>query len=221
MRSVRLFQILDFMRGRTRPVSAEVIAERFGTSVRTIYRDIATLQSIGAPIRGEGGLGYQVEDGYFLPPLAFDRDEMDAVVLGLRMVTARGDTPLRLAAERVLGKISGAHQESPESLDRPLLAVKAKADTRSGDQITVLRSAIHDRTFVGFTYTSLSGDTSQRCIRPLGLTAFESSWLLTGWCEMRGDFRNFRVDLMSDVAAQEDSFAFERGKEFTDYLATL
>ncbi|WP_244271924.1 helix-turn-helix transcriptional regulator [Pseudovibrio denitrificans] len=77
------------MRGRTRPVSAEVIAERFGTSVRTIYRDIATLQSIGAPIRGEGGLGYQVEDGYFLPPLAFDRDEMDAVVLGLRMVTAR------------------------------------------------------------------------------------------------------------------------------------
>ncbi|WP_244271923.1 helix-turn-helix transcriptional regulator [Pseudovibrio denitrificans] len=99
--------------------------------------------------------------------------------------------------------------------------MKAKADTRSGDQITVLRSAIHDRTFVGFTYTSLSGDTSQRCIRPLGLTAFESSWLLTGWCEMRGDFRNFRVDLMSDVAAQEDSFAFERGKEFTDYLATL
>ncbi|WP_049270436.1 helix-turn-helix transcriptional regulator, partial [Serratia marcescens] len=90
MRTVRLFSILEQLRGRQRPVSAEFLAQALDVSVRTIYRDMSTLQAMGAPIRGESGLGYQLEKGYFLPPLHFDANELEAIILGTRLIAARG-----------------------------------------------------------------------------------------------------------------------------------
>ena len=94
MRTERLFRLLDELRGRRHAVSAQVLAETLGVTMRTIYRDIATLQGMGAPIRGEGGVGYQLEKGYFLPPLRFDDNELDALIIGLRLAAARGDHAL-------------------------------------------------------------------------------------------------------------------------------
>jgi predicted DNA-binding transcriptional regulator YafY len=221
MRTTRLFSILDHLRGRRTPVTADALAADLNVSVRTIYRDIATLQSMGAPIRGEGGIGYQIEAGYFLPPLHFDPDELDALLLGVRMVTARGDDALGQAAHRLLGKIETVLSEDRQHLQQPLLAVggENKADAASG--LSAIRAAIRHRNKLAVTYEDAHESQSERILRPLGLTAFETVWVLTGWCELRHDFRNFRLDRLGKISETGDIFRKEKGKEFADYLKSL
>ena len=199
-------------------MTAEALAVNLNVSVRTIYRDIATLQSMGAPIRGEGGIGYQIETGYFLPPLHFDPDELDALLLGVRMVTARGDDALGQAAHRLLGKIETVLSEDRQHLQQPLLAVggENRADAASG--LSSIRTAIRHRKKLAVTYKDAHESQSERIIRPLGLTAFETVWVLTGWCELRRGFRNFRLDRLVSVAETGEVFRKEKGKEFADYL---
>lgn len=225
MRTLRLFALLDQLRVHKHPISAETLAEKTGVSVRTIYRDMATLQQMGAPIRGEGGIGYQIEKGYFLPPLHFDEDELDAVILGMRLVAARGDGPLTDAAMRASAKITAVL--SDDAKDRysqaPLMAYVHEEGQM--DEVlrflTPLRTAVRNRHFLQITYKDLKERSSSRTIRPLGLTAFETVWLLTAWCELRQDFRSFRVDRISAVAEDGKTFPRESGKELRDYLATL
>ncbi len=222
MRTIRLFSILDYLRGKRHPVTAETLAEEHEVSVRTIYRDMGVLIDMGAPIRGEGGIGYQLEKGYFLPPLHFDYDEMDALVLGMRMIAARGDEDLSEAAVRVLGKINAV--VSGDDLDkgeRALLAVSVEEDSSQIPFLSVLRLAIRDKEKLDLSYCDLKGNSSERIVRPLGLTVFDQVWLLTGWCENKEDFRNFRVDRLESVKTVGLKFAVEAGKEFRDYLATL
>ncbi len=221
MRTIRLFQVLDYLRARSQPVSAERIARHLGVSVRTLYRDIATLQGMGAPIRGAGGLGYQLERGYFLPPLHFDADELDAIVLGLRLAAKRGDPDLAVAADRVLGKLAASGEEVASDLDRPLLAVGSRRDAEGADRIAELRRAVRERRLIRMAYRNEAEVLTDRTVRPLGLTAFESVWLLTGWCLARADFRNFRPDRMESLVVLTDRFAVESGKEFRDYLRLL
>lgn len=221
MRTIRLFSILDVLRGRKRPVSAQVLADSLGVSVRTIYRDIATLQSMGAPVRGEGGVGYQIEAGFFLPPLHFEQDELDALLLGIRMVTARGDDTLGAAAARVLGKIETVLGDTETSLNQPLLAVGAGPRQAKSSGLTDLKSATQRRLKTKITYKDDRGELSERVVRPLGLTAFEAVWVLTAWCETREAFRNFRLDRVASFEITDQRFKREPGKEFNDYLRSL
>lgn len=222
MRLIRLFSILDRLRVHRRPISAERLAEELGVSIRTIYRDMTTLQTMGAPIRGEGGIGYQIEKGYFLPPLHFDDDELDAVVLGMRLVAARGDGPLADAALRASAKINAVLADRSQDVysSSPLLAYSEKPETATDSlhYLSPLRTAIRQRRFVTIMYLDLRQRESTRSIRPLGLTAFDTVWLLTAWCELREDFRNFRVDRLQSLENTGVSFPRERGKELNDYL---
>ncbi len=202
MRTLRLFSILDELRVHRRPVSAQTMADKLGVSVRTIYRDMATLQQMGAPVRGEGGIGYQIEKGYFLPPLHFDEDELDAVILGMRLVAAKGDGPLADAALRASAKINAVLSEHDREAysGSPLLAY-SEQEEEADDALrflSPLRRAIRDRQYLQITYMDLKQSRSQRSVRPLGLTAFSRVWLLTAWCELRQDFRNFRVDRLQE-----------------------
>ena len=221
MRTIRLFSILDKLRGRRTPISAETLAELLDVSVRTIYRDIATLQSMGAPIRGEGGLGYQIEAGFFLPPLHFDPDELDALILGIRMVTVRGDEKLGSAATRLLGKIEAVLSEGAHALNQPLLAVGAGKKSETAFGLTALKATVRHRKKVELKYQDDQGQESTRIVRPLGITAFELVWVLTAWCEHREDFRNFRLDRIQSFNELDSGFKREKGKEFSDYLRTL
>lgn len=225
MKVFRLFALLDRLREASAPVSAETLAHALEVSPRTIYRDMATLQAMGAPVRGEAGLGYQMERGYFLPPLRFDAEELEAIALGMRLVTARGDDGLRAAAARVAGKIGAASGEGAGKVtDRlPLRAV-----TREHPQAGVvdrwlpeLRRVIRERRIVRLGYVDLSRRETRRRVRPLGLTVFDEVWLLTGWCEVREDFRNFRVDRLTALEDTGERAPNERGRRFEDYLATL
>lgn len=221
MRIIRLFQILDILRGRTRPVAAHTLAEELSVTPRTIYRDMATLSSMGAPIRGEAGVGYQIESGFFLPPLYFDEDELDVLVLGLRMVSARSDKATTEAAKRVIGKLDVMNKGTRSDIDRPLLAVGAEDRPTRLDHISLLRRAIRERQLVHIEYIDLRDKPTSRSVRPLGLTAFESVWLLTTWCELRDEFRDFRVDRIAAVKVTGQVFKHENGKRFPDYIRNL
>lgn len=225
MRSLRLFALLDHLRGRSVPISADALAEILGVSVRTIYRDMVTLQAMGAPVRGEPGVGYQLEQGYFLPPLHLDHNEMDAVMLGMRLIATRSDEPLAAAARRASAKFAASMDADQQVTyaNLPLRAVSKQTAESEGAKahLPLLRDAIRRRLVLRITYADLSDNESERTIRPLGLTLFDSAWLLTGWCEARNAFRNFRADRIAIIRATGATFRHEKGRRFEDYLKTL
>ncbi len=220
MRIVRLFSILDELRSHSRPMPAHALAEKLEVSLRTIYRDMAMLQSMGAPIRGEGGIGYQLEKGYFLPPLHFDHDELDAIILGMKFVKARGDGPLGDAAARAFAKINATLPKAKSASLRHslLLAEPSKEPIKF---LSPLRTALRKRSRLKMIYLDLNNKRSERVIRPLGLTAFDRVWLLTAWCELRDGFRDFRVDRIEEIEPTGDAFPRQPGQEFNDYLRML
>lgn len=225
MKTLRLFALLDQLRLARHPVSAGVLAARLEVSMRTIYRDIASLQAMGAPVRGESGLGYQLERGYFLPPLQFDPDEQEAVMLGLRLVIARDGAGLGGPAHRVAGKIAAAMGKGAGAPfhDLPLRAVTRarETDVQAAGWVAALRAAIRAREVLALRYRSLAGPQTRRRIRPLGLTLFDAVWLLTAWCETRDGFRNFRLDRITALTPTGDRFRPQPGQRFEDYLRSL
>lgn len=225
MKTLRLFSLLDRLRSASVPVSADTLAEMMEVSPRTIYRDMATLQAMGAPIRGESGLGYQLEKGYFLPPLHFDADELEAVMLGVRLVIARGDEELASAAQRVSGKISSTMQaglgDRYNSLPLRAVSKMTEENSKANLHLSFLRRAVRDRVIIKLEYLDLREKMTERTVRPLGLTMFDAVWLLTGWCESRNDFRNFRLDRISKIETVGKVFRHQNGQRFEDYLLTL
>ncbi|MDD7969983.1 helix-turn-helix transcriptional regulator [Roseinatronobacter alkalisoli] len=225
MKTHRLFSLLDHLRSARRPVPAGVLAQRLGVSTRTIYRDVATLQEIGAPIRGEAGIGYQLEQGYFLPPLQFDTEEMEAIMLGMRHLMARRGGGLRDAAERVTGKVAASlgAEVGQKFQNLNLLAVTRHraADVLAEQWGGMARRAIRARRVLQITYVSLEGRRSERRVQPLGITLFDDVWLLTAWCERADDFRNFRLDRVETMLETEEVFRPASGRQFKDYVLRL
>ncbi|CAI0757897.1 helix-turn-helix transcriptional regulator [Serratia grimesii] len=225
MKTIRLFTLLDHLRSRIHPVSAEVLAHTLNVSVRTIYRDMVTLQAMGAPIRGESGLGYLLEKGHFLPPLNFDHDELEVIMLGMRMMAARGDDSLSAAAGRVSAKIGAVidvkHTDAYKRLPLRAVSRHTKEKVNANKHLTFLREAIRKKSLLSIAYVDLQGRESNRIARPLGLTLFDEVWLLTIWCGTRSDFRNLRVDNIVSVTNTGERFRPESGKLFEDYLKTL
>src|SRR2546428_12496807 len=121
-RADRLFQIIQLLRRRRTATPATHIAERLGVSARTVYRDIRDLVLAGTPIDGEAGVGYRLRPGYDLPPLMFDRDEIQALVLGARIVRQFGDPALARASDSILSKVAAVLPKDLEPLlsDTPL-----------------------------------------------------------------------------------------------------
>jgi len=218
MRLFRLFQLLDELRLRSGAVSAQALARDMGVSLRTLYRDIADLQAMGAPIRGEGGVGYVIEPGYFMPSLRLNEDELSALALGIRLVAARTDPAMSEAARRAAAKIASSVGEEArrQFLDSSFEAGPSAA--ANSPHLPELRDALRQRNVLEIDYTSLSGHRSTRLARPLGLTVFDSVWLLTVWCETAEDFRHLRVDRINGIRITTERYKDERGRRFSDCL---
>ena len=218
-RADRLFQIVLLL-GCGRAVTARALAEKLEVSERTIYRDMADLMAGGLPVDGEAGVGYLLRPGAHLPPLTFDAEELAALALGSRMVHGWADKALGRAAERALLKIEWALPES----HRQRLAAQAwlvpdfNVDTPRVAPLGTLRRAIDERRKVRFDYTRADGIASQRKVRPLGLIFWGGGWTLGGWCELRCDFRTFRLDRMTALIVLEEAFEPVEGKSLADYL---
>ncbi|QPC85837.1 WYL domain-containing protein [Mesorhizobium sp. NBSH29] len=216
-RADRLFQIVQHLRGG-RLVTAHKLAGWLEVSERTIYRDIADLQSTGVPIDGEAGVGYMMREGFDLPPLMFTRDEIVALVAGARMVRAFGGVTMARAAEEALVKIGAVLPDSEKDriarteIHAPMYVV----NDASRAAIDVIERAIEKRQVLAIDYRDEAGRGSMRNCRPLGLWFWGKVWTLIAWCELRDDFRTFRIDRIASVIPG-DTFRPERGKQLADF----
>ncbi|WP_211343861.1 helix-turn-helix transcriptional regulator [Roseateles asaccharophilus] len=214
----RLFRLLDEFRLRHTPVTAQELSEDLGVSLRTLYRDIADLQAMGAPIRGEGGVGYVMEPGYFLPSLRFDADELEAIALGVRLVVSRGDPKLAEAAVRASAKIASTVNEGARRAFLVSPVESGPSALGRTPHLETLRDSVRQRKVLEIAYEALTGKASVRRARPLGLTVFDTVWLLTIWCERASDFRHLRVDRIRSIKETGACFRDEAGKRFSDCL---
>ncbi len=217
-RADRLFQIIQQLRRRRHPVTGDQLAEALGVSTRTIYRDIRDLSLSGVPITGEAGVGYVLSRSYDLPPLMFDEIELEALALGARMVQSWADPDLARAADSVLAKVDAVVPEPlRERIERAtMFAWNYRQSHASKELLGEVRKAVDKRQRIRFDYVDRSGDETRRTVRPLGLFFWGSTWTLAGWCELREDFRSFRIDRFESFEALESTFDPEEGRTLED-----
>ena len=211
-RTARLFKLMDALRGHRRPVTAARLADDLSVSVRTVYRDIQTLMDLGAPVEGEAGLGYLLRPGFFLPPLMFGEDELEALVLGARWVQGQGDPALAQAAASALAKIGTA---SPKDLrdkiaDTGLWAPRFQNPAEQPAGLRTIREAVRREHKLAITYVDEKGATTERIVWPIALAFFEGKRLLAAWCELRNGFRHFRPDRIASLTATSDRYPTRR-----------
>jgi predicted DNA-binding transcriptional regulator YafY len=210
-RSGRLLDLVQTLRRHRRPVSGRALADELGISIRTLYRDIATLQGQGAPIEGEAGLGYVLKPGFFLPPLMLDDEQVEALVLGARWVAKQPDRRLAQAATDLLAKVAAVLPDDlRETLDATALMVGPKKEEPETIDLGAVRLAIRRERKLGFDYEDSGGARSARIVWPFALGFFDKVRILVAWCETRNDFRHFRVDRISALDSREERYPRRR-----------
>lgn len=221
-RADRLFRLVGLLQ-RRRTTTAARLAEQLEVSERTVYRDIADLIGSGVPLQGEAGVGYRLDRGFDLPPLMFNEAEIEAIVLGARIVKAFADPTLASAAEDVLGKIRRVLPERLASSldDTRLYGYHFGKQADPAGFLTIVRMALRHSRKLELHYKDGKSAETTRIVRPLALSFLGNGWLLTAWCEWRASFRNFRIDRVVSVEATAQTFAEEPGKRFEDFLTLM
>lgn len=219
----RLFSIMDALRRHRRPVTAASLAQDQGVSVRTLYRDIQTLIGLGAPIDGEAGVGYMLKPGFFLPPLMFTPEELEALVLGARWVEAQPDDDLGAAARNALAKIATA---SPEDLrdrigDTALWPIPVWGERRPVPVLGDIRRAMREEKAVEIQYEDVEGRATSRIIWPVGIAFYQGKQTIAAWCLLRQDFRNFRTDRILSLATRAERYGKRRAILEREWRKTL
>jgi predicted DNA-binding transcriptional regulator YafY len=221
-RADRLFEIVHHLRGR-RLTTAAQLSGWLEVSERTIYRDVADLLASGIPIDGEAGVGYRLHPDFDLPPLMFNHNEIEALVIGARMVESWGGPGLAQGARSALAKISMAlPKDKRVTLESSrLFSPDFFIDPRKSAQMDRLRTAIDEHRSVELSYRDAEDRDSLRRVRPLGLFFWGYAWSLGAWCELRANFRNFRLDRIVDCKVDDGRFPEEAGKRLADYLRAM
>ncbi|WEX88534.1 YafY family transcriptional regulator [Sinorhizobium garamanticum] len=219
-RSERLLDLLQVLRRHRQPVGGRRLAEETGVSLRTLYRDIPSLQAQGAHIEGEPGLGYVLKPGFMLPPMMFSEEEVEALVLGSRWVAKRGDNRLAMAAADALAKIASVlPPDLSESLDTSPLLVGPRQPIAEGIDLGLLRKAIRGERKLDISYIDNDGRDSRRTVWPFALGFFEQVRVLVTWCELRQDFRHFRTDRISRALVSDQRYPRRRQALLKDWRA--
>jgi predicted DNA-binding transcriptional regulator YafY len=200
-RASRLLDLLQLLRRHRCPVAGSVLAEELGISLRSLYRDVETLRGQGAHIDGEAGIGFVLRPGLMLPPLMFTPEEMEALLLGSKWVAQRADNTLAGAAENALAKIRAVlPADIAEAIDGGgLIVVPGQTIATGTIDMGVIRQAMREERKLSFGYADARGETTERIVWPVALFFFDQTRLLAAWCELRQDFRHFRVDRMRSL----------------------
>ena len=222
-RTERLFQLMQALRRLTPPATAAALAQETGVSERTLYRDIDALRGLGAVIDGAAGYGYTLIEDPHLPPLSFDDEELEALVLGLREVAALADPALADAAQSALLKLRARlpDRQAQQLRHAVLTAHRFSRPALPTVDARVLRRACRDERVIRFAYTDAQGAQTLRQVKPLTIVLFDNSHCLVAWCLMRDDYRTFRLDRMDDLAVTETSFHPERVALLRVYMEAL
>ncbi len=219
-RTDRLFDLIQTLRdGRLH--TARAMAVRQEVSVRTIWRDMATLIASGLPVEGERGVGYILREPIDLPPLTLTPDELDVLRLGVRLVAEGADPSMAVAAAGLSGKIEAALPRSrvPARPGHDTWVFPGPEAAAAARHLPRLRQAIREREPLILDYRDSTDRPSLRQVRPLLLEFWGRVWTLAAYCETRADFRSFRVDRITVVRASGLSFAPEPGRDLDAYHA--
>lgn len=216
-RAVRLLDLVQLLRRRRHPVSGDILARELGISLRTLYRDIASLQAQGAPIEGEPGLGYVLRPGFTLPPLMFTEDEVEALMLGSHWVAENGDPRLAQAAMDVMAKVAAVSPPDRRTqFETPSLLIV----TRTKDQLAAMapiRDAIRRECKLTIDYRDAGSAATHRTIWPFAVGFFEEARIVVAWCELRNDYRHFRIDRIDGLAETNMRYPRRRAVMLKDW----
>jgi predicted DNA-binding transcriptional regulator YafY len=220
-RAERLLALMQVLRRRREPVGGAALAQELGVSLRTLYRDIASLQAQGASIEGEAGVGYVLRPGFTLPPLMLSEEEIEALVLGSRWVAAHTDPELAEAARNALAKI---HAVLPPALRHELetnaLLVPAPHAPGPEALLASIRRAIRAQRKLRLDYRDAAGAPSERVVWPFALGFFEQTRMVAAWCERRVGYRHFRVDRIATLEVLQDRYPRQRQQLLKEWRAT-
>lgn len=222
-RTERLFKLMQALRIVPPPATAQALADRLDVTARTIYRDIDALRGLGAVIDGAAGFGYRLIEDAALPPLNFDEDELEALVLGLREVEEVGDSTLAAAAQSALAKLRARlPQTQAHRLDHAVLSARRFTPVpQSGVDTARLRRATWEEKTIRFDYSDAEGRETTREVDPLSVVLMQSSLCLLAFCHLRGDFRAFRLDRMRGLDLTGASFRPRRAILLRECLAAM
>lgn len=218
-RASRLFDIIQILRRAPGPVCAQAMADALEVSRRTVYRDIVALQAMRVPVEGEAGVGYIVRAGFDLPPLTFTGDEVEAIVVGLSLIGRTGDADLLAAASRVARKVEAVLPNVAGSrlAETPLHVSHWNTVPPAAVDYRMMREAIRQERKLHFSYLDAEGRSTERTVRPIALIYYVDNTILAAWCELRGDFRHFRVDRISACAVTDGRFTGEGGRMHAEW----
>jgi predicted DNA-binding transcriptional regulator YafY len=205
----RLVAILTLLQTK-RLVTASELAKRFTVSVRTIYRDIRSLENAGIPVLTEEGKGYILMEGYRLPPVALTEKEANAIITAEQYMLRNKDASLAKDFSEAVNKIKAVLQDNTRNKANLLGSrIKFYHNTqleRTSNFISTLQSALTNCNLVQFQYQSLSGDLTSRLVEPFALLSTQDNWLLVGWCRLRKAYRTFRVDRIKALSILSEQF---------------
>jgi predicted DNA-binding transcriptional regulator YafY len=223
-RAERLFQLTTLLRNRRTVLTAKQMSEHLRVSERTIYRDIQSLSLSGVPIEGEAGVGYRLSHRYQLPPLMFDREEVEALLLGARMVSSWGDTDMAIHANQAIQKILAVlpdhlrHSDENLPLLVPNMEEVQKYYTAHSQP---MREAIRLHQRVMIDYVRADEQQSSRTIEPLGLIFWGKVWTLVAWCHLRNNYRTFRLDRIQSIVITDATFETSDDKSLKHFLQLM
>lgn len=220
-RTERLLNLLQILRGYRHPVSGERLAERLNISIRTLYRDIATLQAQGAEIKGEAGIGYILKPTFFLPPLMFTQIEMQALLLGTQWVSQFGDAPLSKAAAEALNKVFAV---LPTNIKNDLNAFSLRVGPPAGEalineDLSILRDAIANRNIIDILYLSVDGKEMKRTVWPFTIGYFTDERILVAWCEKQNAYCYFKTSKIISLKVLDKRYPRPRDNLFREWQA--
>ncbi|ELO0858375.1 helix-turn-helix transcriptional regulator [Citrobacter amalonaticus] len=208
-RTERLLELLQILRAQRYPITASALSDRLGISVRSLYRDIKTLQHQGVSIEGGAGIGYIIRSDFHLPPLNLSHEEINAIILGLNWVSHNTDYDFKNTARNALAKI---HAVIPGELKNLIESQSYLTGPSEKNELFFedIRSAIKNQKRINITYRDKKDVYSSRVIWPIALIYMESCWLLVAWCEMRNDFRHFRTDQIEEIVQLDSTYRESR-----------
>lgn len=203
---------MDEFRSHRRPVAGTELAERLDVSIRTLYRDIASLRALGADIEGELGVGYMLRSGFLLPPIMFTVEEVDALVLGSLWVADKADRPMAEAARKAMARLTAVMPvELTDRVEAKYLEVMPSSHATSEEvDVSALRRAIHKEHKVKIAYSDARGNTTERIIWPFFISYLEGGRLISACCEMREEIRYFRTDRMQSLSEMKARYPRRR-----------
>jgi predicted DNA-binding transcriptional regulator YafY len=221
-RADRLFLIIHALRGRRTALPARRLAETLSVSLRTVYRDVADLQLSGVPVEGEAGVGYVLRKGADIPPLMFNADELEALVVGTRFVKAFAGKRLSMNAQAALLKIEAVLPPALRArASQSRIFAPAEWNEAKSGLIDRLHGAIADRQVLRLDYRDESGRSSLREVEPLCLAFWGGVWTLGSWCRLREDFRTFRPDRIAAFEATGEIFVETPQRDMAAYIRLM